>query len=309
MHSDLVDLGWTEEHWNRICTAVTEEAQKGRIAAQMLPLAGPEDTSTVAIPNFTLQFAPNAPPPPLRLAVNSDPSLHITSLAINVPLRTHEVSDPDLSAALVMFRRAANYLARLEDLLVFGGRPLPNTLLVPRVPFAPLPVWTVTGDGTADGLLLAYSGFGPQRRFTRISAMAPPPPAPPAGVAPNAGERVINAVIDSINKLDAAGQLGPYACALAPDLFAAICTPTPNLVLPRDRILPFLQGPLVRASAIFKGFGVVVALSANPVELVVASDINVRFLQTTQEPRYVFRVSERVALRIKEHRAIGILFP
>jgi len=90
---------------------------------------------------------------------------------------------------------------------------------------------------------------------------------------------------------------------------AAICTPTPSLVLPRDRILPFLQGPLVRASAIANGFGVVVALSANPVELLVASDIGVRFLLATEEPRYVFRVSERIALRIKEQSAIGILFP
>lgn len=146
--------------------------------------------------------------------------------------------------------------------------------------------------------------MGLLRCYTQISAMPPPPPAP----SPS-GEQVINAVIDSINKLDAAGQLGPYACALSPSLFAAICTPTDSLVLPRDRILPFLQGPLLRASAIANGFGVVVALSANPVELLVGSDIGVRFLQATEEPRYVFRVSERIALRIKEQSAIGILFP
>lgn len=311
MHSDLVDIGWTEDHWNRICTAVTEEAQKGRVAAQMLPSVGPEDPSTVAVPNFSLQFPLNPPPrtPLLRMQVDSDPTLPITTIAVNVQLRTADVCDPDLSAALVMFRRGANYIARLEDALVFGGRPLPNTLLVPNISFGPLPVWTVTGNGTADGLLLAYSGLGWQRCYTRVAAMPPPPPALPPGVPPSQGERVINAVIDSINQLDRAGQLGPYTCALAPDLFAAVCTPTPNLVLPRDRILPFLQGPLLRASALANGFGVVVAQSANPVELVVASDIGVRFLQTTQDPRYVFRVSERVALRIKEHRAIGILFP
>jgi hypothetical protein len=88
--------------------------------------------------------------------------------------------------------------------------------------------------------------------------------------------------------------------------------------MPRDRLLPFLQGPLVRSSAIYDftapflfpfpiAFGVVVALSANPVELVVASDIQVRFLQATEEPRYIFRVSERVALRIKENTAIATL--
>jgi len=121
------------------------------------------------------------------------------------------------------------------------------------------------------------------------------------------GDKVINAVIQSINELDAAGQLGPYACVLSPDLFAAVCTPNPNLVLPRDRILPFLQGPLLRSSAIHDSFGVVVALSANPIELVVASDIHVKYLQTTEQPRLVFQVSERVALRIKESEAISIL--
>jgi uncharacterized linocin/CFP29 family protein len=295
MHSDLVDLGWTEEHWNRICSAVTEEAQKGRVAAQMLPLSGPEDPSTIAVPSFTLGTSLNRTPPPLqRLEVDSDPTLHLTRIAVNVQLRSSEISDPDLTAALVMFRRAANYIARLEDLLVFGGRPFPNTLFVPGVPFTPPNVATVHGSETADGLLLAYSGLGAQRNYTQVAALN--------------GEDIIDAIVESINQLDASGQLGPYACALSPSLFAEICRPTPSLVLPRDRILPFLQGPLVRASALLDGFGVVVALSASPVELLVASDISVRFLQTTQEPRYVFRVSERVALRIKEHSAIGILF-
>jgi uncharacterized linocin/CFP29 family protein len=76
------------------------------------------------------------------------------------------------------------------------------------------------------------------------------------------------------------------------------------MVLPRDRILPFLSGPLLRSSAFATNHGAVVALNGNPIELVVASDISVRYLQTTLEPRYVFRVSERVALRVKEADAI-----
>ena len=80
MHSDLVELGWTEDQWNRITAAVTEEAQKARVAAQMLPLVGPEDPTTVAIPPFTLNTARPNPrdglgraPPPSDLSVNSDP--------------------------------------------------------------------------------------------------------------------------------------------------------------------------------------------------------------------------------------------
>ncbi len=117
--------------------------------------------------------------------------------------------------------------------------------------------------------------------------------------------------------LTQAGGLGPYSCVLSPRLFEAICTPNPNLVLPRDRILPFLQGPLLRSAAVFEGpvglarpfmaWGAVLAMSANPVELVVASDLHVRFLQASEEPRLVFRVAEKVALRIKEPDAIALL--
>jgi uncharacterized linocin/CFP29 family protein len=52
----------------------------------------------------------------------------------------------------------------------------------------------------------------------------------------------------------------------------------------------------------------VIALGGNPVELVVATDMSVNYLQATAstETRFVFRVSERVALRIKEPGAIAI---
>ena len=301
MDPALENLGWTEAQWNRICTTVTEEAQKGRVAAQLLPAVGPEDASTVAVPNFTLQSQASpilASWTTRRLSVDSDPTLPLTQIAVNISLRNHEVADPNLSAALGMFRRAANYIARVEDALVFSGRPGNN--LPPPYGLGLIPdVVQITGDGPVDGLALAYSGTGAQRLLSPIV----PPPAPA-----DLGTAIVNAIIAAINALDANGQLGPYACALSPDLFAAICAPNSSLVLPRDRILPFLQGPLVRASALFKGWGLVLALSGSPIELVVARDIDVRYLQTSEEPRYVFRVSERVALRIKEPQSIAVLY-
>jgi uncharacterized linocin/CFP29 family protein len=324
MHSDLVELGWTEDHLNRIASVVTEEAQKSRVAAQMLPVVGPEDPTTIAVPAFTLgasdnpsRFPPQHPlpegqsgaarEPKQRLTVDSNPTLFLTTIAVNVHLRSHEVADPELKAALVMFRRAANYIARIEDALVFNGRD--QNSVPPLGVGIPNSVYTVTGDGAPWGLLrpqdlerqdrqLAQPSGAERRILERI------PATKDEGLQ---GDDVITAIIRAIGRLDAQGQVGPYACALSQDLFAKICTPTPNLVLPRDRILPFLQGPLVRSSAIKDRYGVVVALSGNPVEIVVASDISVRFLQTTLEPRCVFRVSERVALRIKEENAIAIL--
>jgi hypothetical protein len=43
------------------------------------------------------------------------------------------------------------------------------------------------------------------------------------------------------------------------------------------------------------------------VELVVATDVSLNFLQVTLDPRFVFRVYEKVRLRIKEPDAIVAL--
>lgn len=299
MHNDLVELGWTEEQWNRITGAVTEEAQKARVAAQMLPLIGPEDPSTIAVPPFRLDRGPNAAPPPAqRLTVNSSPTLFLTTIAVNLHLRSHEVADPSLKAALGMFRRAANYVARIEDCLVFNGRPAapPNgpPPFPPNVPQAIIDVATTASDGQA-----ALEGLMAMPPAGRLDVGIPNGPA---------GDRLVTAIVDAIGQLDARGQQAPYAVALSQNFFTEICAPNNNsLVLPRDRILPFLQGPLLRASALPNDRGVVISLSGSALELVVASDLSVRYLQTTLEPRYVFRVCERVAVRIRELDAICVL--
>jgi uncharacterized linocin/CFP29 family protein len=299
MHSDLVEVGWTEDHLNRIYTAITEEAQKARVGAQVLSVVGPLDPTTVAIPSYALSST-NNPLPSIaaarkRMTVDSDPTLHLTKISVNVYLRTREAADPELNAALTMFRRAANYIARLEDALVFNGRSGPD--LPPDFGVDAIPeVYRITGGGRVDGLV-ASPEYPGSRSFVPVSGSE----------GKSVGNQVVSAIIESINKLDAAGQLGPYACVLSPELFQAICTPNDALVLPRDRILPFLQGPLLRSSAIRSSYGVVLATSANPLELVVARDIQFKFLQTTEQPRLAFQVSERIALRVKESAAIAVL--
>lgn len=295
MHSDLNELGWVDEHWNRILSVSAEEAHKARVAARMLPLVGPEDPSTIAVPEYALGTQPSPTAPPLRLWVDSDPTLFLTSISVNVQLHLREAADPELTAALGMFRRAANYIARVEDALVVNGR-APNA--PPPFGTAAIPAVTqITGNNFVSGLMPFFGPVG-GRAFVPYNVFGG-----------TLGDRVFQAIVQAINQLEAAGQLGPFACLLSPGLFAAVCTPNPGTaVLPRDRILPLLQGPLLRSSAVFPGWGVVVALSANPIEIVVASDIHVRYLQTTAEPRLLFRVSERVALRIKETAAIALLF-
>jgi uncharacterized linocin/CFP29 family protein len=79
-------------------------------------------------------------------------------------------------------------------------------------------------------------------------------------------------------------------------------------VLPQDQIIPFLGGgPLLRSTTLPANNGVVVALGGAPVELVVAADMSLQFLQVTTDPRFMFRVREKIALRIKEAAAIVYL--
>jgi len=294
MDPALEQLGWSEDQWNRICTTVTEEAERTRVAAQILPVVGPEDPSTVAVPAYSLSLTRNsAPPPSQRMEVSSDPTLYLTSISVLVELGGREVADPTLSAALTMFRRAANVIARAEDALVFNGRTdagINQASLLPQI------------FGVNQVPPSRVAGLLDSKKF-RISA-------------PYNGNTIVKAIFEAIGNLDSAGFSGPFACALDQRAFDAICTPNHALVMPRDRVLPFLQGGgLVRASTIpnksapFLVRGAVIALSGNPVELVVATDINVTYLQTTvaTEPRRVFRVSERVALRIKEQNAIAII--
>lgn len=316
MHSDLAELGWTEDQWNRILTVVQEEAQRGRVAAQVLPLVGPEAGDTVAVPSYRLKIDKN------RLGVDSDPTLYLTRLAVNVHVRTREAADPQLSAVLTMFRRAANFIARAEDALVFNGRGTKG------------PLTGISGDINAvitinEDIPTPLDGLCPTD--SKKADWNAPHEIKVADTDPRLGDRIVTGIIESINELDAQGQLGPYGCVLSPFLFQAICTPNDNLVLPRDRILPFLQAPLLRASVLPEtppkpapppgrgapgapaapppeAWGVVVALSGNPVELDVARDIGVRYLQTSaDDARLVFRVSEKVALRIKEPKAIARL--
>jgi hypothetical protein len=97
---------------------------------------------------------------------------------------------------------------------------------------------------------------------------------------------------------------------MSPTVFEAVHTPAGSLVLPRDRILPFLGGDYLRRSnTIPNGYGVVIALGGDPVEIVVASDISLQYLQRTPEPKYLFRVSEKIALRVKEWDAVAIIHP
>jgi uncharacterized linocin/CFP29 family protein len=214
-----------------------------------------------------------------------------------VPVRNAQMADPELSSVLALFRRAANVVARLEDAVIFRG--LAEDPLRPQAGVTGLPsIWQITGAQRARGL------WSPEARWM-IDVAAEP--------ADLRGHAIVAAVSNAIGRLEQHGHFGPFAVALGQGLFLLAQTPdVGSLVMPQDRIIPFLGGgPLLRTSTLndFGGnSGVVVALGGAPVELVVATDMHVQFLQVTSDPVFVFRVSEKIALRIREPEAIVQLY-
>jgi uncharacterized linocin/CFP29 family protein len=295
MDQDSAHVGWSEEQWGRVNRTVQEEAQKARIAAQFLPTSTVTDPTAVAVPDLSLGTNLLAAQDPVRrLQVSYTPGTFLASISVNVALTSREAEDPEQRGALIQFRKAANLIARVEDALIFCGQTGAGLLPV-GVAGLP-PVVRVSGGGNQPGL-------------------AVPPPLGPLWYLPRqdlplagGGNDLATQIIAAVGLLEAAGHNRPFACVLSQDLFTELHLPSPSLVLPRDRVVPFLDGgPLLRSSTLPVGQGVVVALGGSPIEIVVAKELKVRYLQTTTEPRHVIRVSERLALRVTEWDSIVVL--
>jgi uncharacterized linocin/CFP29 family protein len=271
---------WTEEQWARINQVIQEEASRTRVAATFLPLYGPLPPDTDFVRAEEIQ---DEQPP---ITIRDRTIIQLATLQVPVVLRAAQMADPEMRSALALFRRAANVLGRLEDAIVFRGQidegQGPQFGAPPRGPDPG--IWAVQGGQPSPGLLREAAG----------QEDVP-------GDAPD----IVRAVSEAIGTLEGNGYFGPFAVVLGQQFFLAAQTPSGSLVLPQDRIIPFLGGgQLLRSSTLPDYSGVVVALGGSPVELVVAKDVSFQFLQVTLQPEFYFRVYEKMALRIKARQAI-----
>lgn len=288
---------WTDEQWARVRKVIQEEAARARVAASFLPLVGPLPPSADYVPADTISYGNSNNP---KLQIEDKTTVQLATLQVRVFLRGAQMADPDMDSALQLFRRAANVLARLEDSVIFAGLAGPG-----KRPWKAPPVAQVLGGERTRGLVQANPDH---------PHYIEPPSASGGGSKPDdaserMGSRLVAAVSACVGDLEAAGHFGPFAVVLDHGFFTAVQSPdASSLVLPQDRIIPFLGGgPLLRSSTLPDATGVVVALGAAPVELVVATDVSLNFLQVTDEPQFVFRVYEKLVLRIKEEAAIKVI--
>jgi uncharacterized linocin/CFP29 family protein len=332
-------LPWTDRHWDELRAVALEAARKSRVASTFLPLVGPFPANQATVPSNWMEFIDRKDRrDDRRLEVRAGKTLQLVTLACNIYLRGSEISDPDLDAAKSMVRRAGEVLGRLEDAVIFYGLPAEGDDRQFKGKIQPK-IYSISGGKDMTGLLQAPDTVyrddirqkDPPRRLQDIQktwrrrkkaksrnrardAEAAYEQAVTKGekllmnVTLGAwpdGEKLVEGVIDAIQRLERRGHFGPFGVVLGHQLFSAATTPTGSLVLPTDRLAEFLEGRRVHRSGLLPpDRGIVVALGGQPIELVLASDIDVRFLQATLEPRYVLRVFERLVLRIKELDAV-----
>ncbi|HBP90671.1 MAG TPA: hypothetical protein DD706_23625 [Nitrospiraceae bacterium] len=299
---------WTDDQWSLVQQTVREEARKVRVARSFLPIDGPYPPETDAVPVKELNDTQPIPLPILRgeagmrMEVDDRTTRALTSLSVNVYLRNSQNAQPDLSSAITMFRRAANIIARCEDYLVFHGQfANVNQNSFQRIP----QFFTVSGGGAQWRGLLSTGRFynaGLGIHVVRTASNR--------NNYLTSGNSIVTWVSQAMSVLESEGHLGPFALVLGNTLFEIAHDPTVSLVMPADRLKPMLVGgPLLRSSTLNGMEGILISLAGDPVEIVVPSDISVRFLQVTTEPRHVYRVSQRFTLRIKQPGSLCALLP
>ena len=217
---------WTDEQWSLANRLIQEEASRIRVAARIPP----------------------GRTAPLRIRMAGSTTLReAAGDARSAILASGE--DPEST-----LRRAADVLARLEDAVVFRGLE-PSTGaqggFTPPGGLTGLPaMWQITAALAARGIWTSDPQLGPGIFI---------PGDPPS----DRSHGLVRAISDAIGRLEQNGQFGPFAAVLGQQLFRVAQTPdASSLVLPRDRIIPALEGgPLLRSPTLDDNTGAVIALA------------------------------------------------
>lgn len=267
-------IPWTNEQWAHANKVIQEQGSRARVAATFLPRVGSL--------------------PPEAQQADDMGMTQLLTLQVKEFVSNAEMAYPEAS-----LRRAADALAGLEDAVVFRGL-VANAAPPPFIPPAGLggvrAPWEILNGEVSEGIFSQCS----RRSWIRVK------PEPPRGA------NLVTAVCQAIRHLKMQGEFGPFAVVLGDGLFEDVQTLIEKQVPPNDRIIALLGGgPLLNSLTldVFGGYsGVVVPLGGSPVELVLGADVSLDVERVSDEPRFAFRVFEKMRVRIKRPEAIAILY-
>jgi hypothetical protein len=296
---------WSPDIWPLIQTAVANEHKLTAIAAQFLTPPVPDSTTRGTVDANTVSVVDGA------LSVSDSATRFIVELSVPVTVKPNQVKDPNIAVSLAT--RAANLLARGEDLLICQGLDGLNDPF-----FASNPVTTNISKTPDKGIVV--DSFLPADQKVPVEPVE-------VNSDPNLnvyGENTYAAVAEGYAKLQES-HYGRQALILPTtiyaDTYAARATTLNIPAITADRIkgligdnnnffffgtsaLPSFDKNNAQAPA----KGVIVALDGMTVDLVVQKDPTMEIL--TQEKTgantgdYVGRVYERFALRLKDPKAV-----
>jgi hypothetical protein len=268
------ELKWTEERNKLVRDLIAEEIEKARLSHKFIPeLKLETDARSVSADEYDSRTG----------KVDDVKTIPLVEVVAPVHLTKLQTEDSDLSAALLLIRRAANHLARSHDGVVFRGQPGPNALhnAPPNV--------SAIGGTKNDGV------------SSTATSLDVDPPA-----RASYGEKLVEKVADALVQLEGKGYIGSYVLVLGQRLFTDANTPSPgSLVLPKDRLEALLGGgPVHRSSVLDKDQGLLLSLGGEPMDRAVAVAPTFEFLRIGANEIRECRVFERFALRLKEKDSV-----
>ena len=307
-------MPWSTNIWNAIQTAEKEETARVRIGAKFLPNSS-VDRKTESVPADKVKNAPLPGESKSTLTVDEGASIQLNEIWTEFALTTQQVhgtaeaKNPEHTAAVTLARRAAQYLALAQDIVISQGKDGYTT------PFFSQNVGFHPGKIPVDGGLLSLTGEPAYLSPNQVIQVHPLPGTPP-GVT--YGENTFNAVTQGYSVLTAQGQPGPYALILNTvvyaDLYASVGTG--SLVTTAQRVEPLVKAGLFGTGTVPPNpgsppgppyYGVLVSIGGDTMDLVVGQAATTEFMQQDPNELWRFRVVERFALRVFDSSAIQVI--
>jgi len=339
-------LGWSEAQWNRVRQAVLEEWQRVRVAGNVLPVYGPLPPSTQVVPSELVKTDGSVDDGASARVVEIDAHIELSGQQVAEEDLSDAVL-LFRRAATALARAEDQIIFNGQFVLSQGppvkaGPTVKGGLIPPSVamPLGRFPaVRRRTGEPGLDQQVPAHAAAyekvfrsGLQSlnlaeltveipEFARVNpgslGLVLCAAVSPASLALT-GPVLVTSVAGAIANLQRGGYGKPFVCFVSENVFVKAHEPTGDaLVLPTDRITPLLDRELERSPAldippaegnnIPRGRCVLMSLAGDPVDLVVSLEATPQFIQVNEQGKYVFRIVERFALRVKDFNAIALL--
>jgi hypothetical protein len=301
---------WTQDIWDAINKAAADEHQRTAIAAQFLTPPVPDDTMAGTVPHDTVIVGDDG-----ALSVDESENRTVVEISVQFRVRSTQVdNEAKLKTAESLTTRAANLLARGEDLIIFQGLaalqdPLftsksiqlinpknpkhgangvdsfifennPQTIEVAPVESNPNPTLSIYGENTYAAVAKAYALLQ-QSHYGRQALVLPS-----TIYADTYASRSTTLDIPAITADRIKGLIGPQVYGTS--------------------TLPGLSDPSsAKKVSPSPAKGVLTAIEGNTVDLVVQMAPTVACVTQDQASGdYIFKVYERFAFRLKDPKAV-----